>query len=163
MRHKIKYNTTVWSAGQTIRRLSGYVFPCVLFWSPLLLWLTHCLPFFFTLCRFMYTSNTGIFQHGGLSAVESHLWWNWWCEQGPSRYSVGIYVHSLPLIFTLMHLLFGVYASHSPRVGHQQTVDKILAWLEADGVKGETICDAGCGVGSLAIPMAQLGAKVHET
>lgn len=46
-------------------------------------------------------------------------------------------------------------------VGHQQTVDKILAWLEADGVKGETICDAGCGVGSLAIPMAMLGAKVH--
>jgi magnesium-protoporphyrin O-methyltransferase len=46
-------------------------------------------------------------------------------------------------------------------VGHQMTVDKILAWLEADGVKGETICDAGCGVGSLAIPMAMLGAKVR--
>ena len=49
-----------------------------------------------------------------------------------------------------------------PSVGHQQTVDKILAWLEADGVKGETICDAGCGVGSLAIPMAMLGAKVGK-
>lgn len=49
------------------------------------------------------------------------------------------------------------------RVGHQQTVDKILGWLEADGVKGETICDAGCGVGSLAIPMAQLGAKVSAS
>jgi len=48
-------------------------------------------------------------------------------------------------------------------VGHQQTVDKILAWLEADGVKGETICDAGCGVGSLAIPMAMLGAKVRPS
>lgn len=47
-------------------------------------------------------------------------------------------------------------------VGHQMTVDKILAWLEADGVKGETICDAGCGVGSLAIPMAALGAKVRR-
>lgn len=29
--------------------------------------------------------------------------------------------------------------------------------------QGETICDAGCGVGSLAIPMAQLGAKVRTT
>lgn len=48
-------------------------------------------------------------------------------------------------------------------MGHQQTVDKILAWLEADGVKGETICDAGCGVGSLAIPMAMLGAKVRPS
>lgn len=46
------------------------------------------------------------------------------------------------------------------RVGHQQTVDKILGWLQADSVKGESICDAGCGVGSLAIPMAELGAKV---
>ncbi|GAB5030811.1 mg-protoporphyrin ix methyltransferase [Nannochloropsis oceanica] len=49
------------------------------------------------------------------------------------------------------------------RVGHQQTVDKILGWLEADGVKGESICDAGCGVGSLAIPMAKLGAKVSAS
>jgi len=49
------------------------------------------------------------------------------------------------------------------RVGHQQTVDKILGWLEADGVKGESICDPGCGVGSLAIPMAQLGAKVSAS
>lgn len=55
------------------------------------------------------------------------------------------------------------YTPHNTHsVGHQQTVDKILAWLEADGVKGETICDAGCGVGSLAIPMAMLGAKVGK-
>ena len=32
-----------------------------------------------------------------------------------------------------------------------------------DGFQGETICDAGCGVGSLAIPMAQLGAKVSAS
>jgi len=47
------------------------------------------------------------------------------------------------------------------RQGHQQTVDKVLAWLKADDKLAErTICDAGCGVGSLSIPLAQAGAKV---
>lgn len=46
------------------------------------------------------------------------------------------------------------------RVGHQQTIDKVIAWLEADGNLNEvSICDAGCGVGSLSIPLAQKGAK----
>lgn len=47
------------------------------------------------------------------------------------------------------------------RQGHQQTVDKVLGWLDADGkLSNLTICDAGCGVGSLSIPLAQAGAKV---
>lgn len=47
------------------------------------------------------------------------------------------------------------------RTGHQQTVDKVLRWLDADNnMEGRTICDAGCGVGSLSIPMAQRGAIV---
>ena len=48
------------------------------------------------------------------------------------------------------------------RTGHAQTVDKVLAWIEADGSakEGSTFCDAGCGVGSLSIPLAQQGAKV---
>lgn len=47
------------------------------------------------------------------------------------------------------------------RQGHQQTVDKVLAWLQADdNLSSRTICDAGCGVGSLSIPLAQAGAKV---
>eukprot|EP00967_Tisochrysis_lutea_P021828 scaffold24843_cov36-Tisochrysis_lutea.AAC.3 len=49
------------------------------------------------------------------------------------------------------------------RTGHAQTVDKILAWVDADGkesVSKGTWCDAGCGVGSLALPLAQRGAKV---
>lgn len=47
------------------------------------------------------------------------------------------------------------------RTGHQQTVDTVLSWLEADGnLSGLSICDAGCGVGSLSIPLAKAGAKV---
>jgi magnesium-protoporphyrin O-methyltransferase len=50
------------------------------------------------------------------------------------------------------------------RVGHQQTVDHVLAWLQADGNLSElTICDAGCGVGSLSIPLAAQGAKVFAS
>jgi magnesium-protoporphyrin O-methyltransferase len=50
------------------------------------------------------------------------------------------------------------------RKGHQQTIDDVLAWLEADGnLAGLTICDAGCGVGSLSIPLAQAGAKVYAS
>jgi magnesium-protoporphyrin O-methyltransferase len=41
------------------------------------------------------------------------------------------------------------------RTGHQQTVDKVLNWFaEEGGVKGTSICDAGCGTGSLSLPLA---------
>ena len=41
------------------------------------------------------------------------------------------------------------------RTGHQQTVDKVLKWLDQDGgVKDTSICDAGCGTGSLSLPLA---------
>ncbi|MEX0272381.1 magnesium protoporphyrin IX methyltransferase [Leptolyngbyaceae cyanobacterium UHCC 1019] len=50
------------------------------------------------------------------------------------------------------------------RTGHQQTVDTVLAWLKADdNLKGLTICDAGCGVGSLSIPLAEAGAQVFSS
>ncbi|UZQ53805.1 magnesium protoporphyrin IX methyltransferase [Trichothermofontia sichuanensis B231] len=50
------------------------------------------------------------------------------------------------------------------RQGHQQTVEQVLTWLQADGnLKGLSICDAGCGVGSLSIPLAAAGAKVYAT
>lgn len=50
------------------------------------------------------------------------------------------------------------------RTGHQQTVDTVLSWLEADAnLTDLSICDAGCGVGSLSIPLAQLGAKVNAS
>jgi magnesium-protoporphyrin O-methyltransferase len=46
------------------------------------------------------------------------------------------------------------------RIGHQQTIDYVLGWLKADGNLGEiSICDAGCGVGSLSIPLAEAGAQ----
>ncbi len=50
------------------------------------------------------------------------------------------------------------------RTGHQQTVDTVLGWLKDDGNLAEmSICDAGCGVGSLSIPLAQAGAKVNAS
>ena len=45
------------------------------------------------------------------------------------------------------------------RVGHQKTVDEVLAWLQEQGqLEHRSFCDAGCGVGSLSIPLAGLGA-----
>jgi len=50
------------------------------------------------------------------------------------------------------------------RTGHDQTIQKILNWIEADGnIGGKTVCDCGCGVGSLAIPLAQMGANVKAS
>jgi magnesium-protoporphyrin O-methyltransferase len=48
------------------------------------------------------------------------------------------------------------------RKGHQLTVDRVLEWL-GDDLAGVTICDAGCGVGSLSIPLAQVGAQVYAS
>lgn len=50
------------------------------------------------------------------------------------------------------------------RTGHQQTVETVLNWLKADGnLANCSICDAGCGVGSLSIPIAQAGANVYAS
>ena len=47
------------------------------------------------------------------------------------------------------------------RQGHQQTIDTVVDWLSDDGNLADlTICDAGCGVGSLTIPLAKAGATV---
>ena len=46
------------------------------------------------------------------------------------------------------------------RAGHQKTVEDVLSWIKGTGTSFETIsfCDAGCGVGSLSIPLIQMGA-----
>ncbi|MEA5550577.1 magnesium protoporphyrin IX methyltransferase [Anabaena cylindrica UHCC 0172] len=50
------------------------------------------------------------------------------------------------------------------RTGHQQTVDTVIGWLKADNNLAElSICDAGCGVGSLSIPLATDGATVYAS
>ncbi|NET35692.1 MAG: magnesium protoporphyrin IX methyltransferase [Cyanothece sp. SIO1E1] len=50
------------------------------------------------------------------------------------------------------------------RTGHQQTVDTVLGWLKADdNLQGLSICDAGCGVGSLSIPLAAAGARIDAS
>ncbi|MEL6927356.1 MAG: magnesium protoporphyrin IX methyltransferase [Cyanobacteria bacterium J06600_6] len=50
------------------------------------------------------------------------------------------------------------------REGHQQTIDTVVDWLkEDDNLEQLTICDAGCGVGSLSIPLAQAGATVSAS
>ncbi|MEI6331242.1 MAG: magnesium protoporphyrin IX methyltransferase [Pseudanabaena sp.] len=50
------------------------------------------------------------------------------------------------------------------RTGHQQTVDYVLAWFKNDKNAAEQkVCDAGCGTGSLSIPLAAMGAKVYAS
>ena len=50
------------------------------------------------------------------------------------------------------------------RTGHQKTVDTLLDWFKADGnLENLSVCDAGCGVGSLSIPLAQMGAQVFAS
>ena len=45
------------------------------------------------------------------------------------------------------------------RIGHQKTVDEVLAWIKDSGqLRDVSFCDAGCGVGSLSIPLAGMGA-----
>ncbi|MGP1375290.1 MAG: magnesium protoporphyrin IX methyltransferase [Almyronema sp.] len=50
------------------------------------------------------------------------------------------------------------------RKGHQQTVDTVMTWFAADGNLADlSVCDAGCGVGSLSLPMAAAGAQVYAS
>ncbi len=50
------------------------------------------------------------------------------------------------------------------RTGHQKTIDNVLEWFaEDDDLSQVTVCDAGCGVGSLSIPLAKMGAKVFAS
>ncbi len=45
------------------------------------------------------------------------------------------------------------------RIGHQKTVDDVLSWLQKTEKLNEiSFCDAGCGVGSLSLPLALMGA-----
>jgi magnesium-protoporphyrin O-methyltransferase len=44
---------------------------------------------------------------------------------------------------------------------HQQTIDTVVDWLKTEeNISSLSICNAGCGVGSLSIPLAQTGARV---
>ncbi|KAK3276762.1 hypothetical protein CYMTET_15190 [Cymbomonas tetramitiformis] len=51
------------------------------------------------------------------------------------------------------------------RTGHAKTVSKVINWLKEDGElsKGITVCDAGCGTGSLSIPLALEGASINAS
>ncbi|WP_414153394.1 magnesium protoporphyrin IX methyltransferase [Prochlorococcus sp. MIT 1300] len=45
------------------------------------------------------------------------------------------------------------------RLGHQKTVDDVLSWLDEESdLRSLSFCDAGCGVGSLSLPLAAMGA-----
>ena len=45
------------------------------------------------------------------------------------------------------------------RIGHQKTVDEVLSWIKESGeLSNVSFCDAGCGVGSLSLPLAEMGA-----
>ena len=44
------------------------------------------------------------------------------------------------------------------RKGHQKTVDDVIEWIKQDPeIRSKAFCDAGCGVGSLTIPLLSLG------
>ncbi len=46
------------------------------------------------------------------------------------------------------------------RKGHQKTVDDVVSYVKNyPELTSKTFCDAGCGVGSLAIPLLRLGIK----
>ncbi|XP_062091513.1 magnesium protoporphyrin IX methyltransferase, chloroplastic [Humulus lupulus] len=50
------------------------------------------------------------------------------------------------------------------RLGHSKTVENVLKMLADDGsLSGVTVCDAGCGTGSLSIPLAKEGAIVSAS
>ncbi|MCA2711659.1 MAG: magnesium protoporphyrin IX methyltransferase [Microcystis sp. M015S2] len=50
------------------------------------------------------------------------------------------------------------------RIGHQQTIDTVIGWLKSDdNLPNLSICDAGCGVGSLSIPLAKAGATIFAS
>lgn len=50
------------------------------------------------------------------------------------------------------------------RIGHKQTIETVVSWLKTDGNLSQlTIGDAGCGTGSLSIPLAQEGAIVYAS
>jgi len=50
------------------------------------------------------------------------------------------------------------------RKGHDMTIAKIINWIVDDGdIDGRTVCDCGCGVGSLAIPLARMGAIISAS
>ncbi|EOY22638.1 Magnesium-protoporphyrin IX methyltransferase isoform 1 [Theobroma cacao] len=50
------------------------------------------------------------------------------------------------------------------RLGHSKTVENVIKILTDEGsLKGVTVCDAGCGTGCLAIPLAKEGAVVSAS
>ena len=66
------------------------------------------------------------------------------------------------LVTTPLAALLHAQVQLDIREGHAATVDKVLGWIQQDGdVAGATVCDAGCGTGALAIPLALRGARVY--
>lgn len=50
------------------------------------------------------------------------------------------------------------------RLGHSKTVENVMKMLKGEGsLQGVTVCDAGCGTGCLAIPLAKEGAIVSAS
>lgn len=50
------------------------------------------------------------------------------------------------------------------RIGHSRTVESAVKMLTEGGpIEGVTVCDAGCGTGSLSIPLAKKGAIVSAS
>ena len=58
-----------------------------------------------------------------------------------------------------------VVVQRNIRIGHQKTVDEVLSWIKESGELSDvSFCDAGCGVGSLSLPLAEMGAgSIHAS
>ena len=78
-------------------------------------------------------------------------------------------LHSLTISRSSIHRWRRIYDNEADdvnkvqkdiREGHAKTIDIALQWLESGGVAGTTICDCGCGTGSLTVPLALSGAEV---
>lgn len=67
--------------------------------------------------------------------------------------------------FESLHLVYGDEACggfrSAIRRGHREVVETVVAWLGSpQGFDTRSILDAGCGTGSLAVPLALAGAQV---
>ena len=94
------------------------------------------------------------------------------CTQWPSRcgHEVGVHKLRAPCARRWLIAWHCLCCRALPQVqldirqGHAQTVEKVLRWVDEEGdVEGTTICDSGCGTGSLAIPLALRGATVSAS
>ncbi|KAH8486609.1 hypothetical protein H0E87_025571 [Populus deltoides] len=75
----------------------------------------------------------------------------------------GRWLHWLPPYHSKTPNGGGARAAETRRHDHSKTVENVLKMLKDEGsLEGVSVCDAGCGTGSLAIPLAKEGAAKEQ-